>query len=76
MDERATMRTQKNGWVDDDSERLRKHIAAGGSIHRAAVIFKRTRSSLRARATSLGLRFPTIRQLRTKAGGKAPASSK
>jgi len=49
---------------------MRSHIAAGGSAARASVIFKRTESAVRARAAELGLKFPTIRELRSRATGK------
>jgi len=52
---------------------MRSHIQAGGSAARASVIFKRTEAAVRARAADLGLKFPTIRELRTRATGNVPA---
>jgi hypothetical protein len=48
---------------------LRHHIEQGGSVARAVSVFKRTEQSLRAHARDLGIRFPTIRELRDKAVG-------
>jgi hypothetical protein len=56
-------------WTAEDSERLRLHIARGGSAPRAAVMFKRSQAAVRAHASELGLKFPTIRELRRKAAG-------
>jgi hypothetical protein len=56
-------------WTDEDTERLRQHIARGGSATRAAIMFKRTEQAVRTYAASLGLKFPTIRELRKKALG-------
>jgi hypothetical protein len=56
-------------WSEEDIERLRQHIERGGSAPRAAIIFKRTERAVRAQAASLGLKFPTIRDLRKKAAG-------
>ena len=53
-------------WSDQDTERLRQHIAAGGAS-RAAIIFRRTEPAVRAHARNLGLKFPTIRELRARA---------
>jgi adenylosuccinate lyase len=56
-------------WTDEDVERLRKHIARGCSLARATVIFGRTEHALREQATTLGMRFPTIQELRRRAAG-------
>ena len=63
------LRPQKRTWSAEDDERLRRHIAGGGSAARAPVIFKRTEAAVRARAAELGLRFPYIRELRSRAAG-------
>jgi hypothetical protein len=59
-------------WTDEASQRLREHIARGGSAARASIIFKRSVQAVRSHASSLGLKFPTIRQLRAKALGSEP----
>jgi hypothetical protein len=64
-------RSNSRVWTDDDTQRLKEHIAAGGSAPRAAIKFKRTEAAVRAHASELGLRFPTIRQLRKRAFGEA-----
>jgi formate-dependent phosphoribosylglycinamide formyltransferase (GAR transformylase) len=51
------------------TERLRAHIARRGSLARASVMFGRTEDALRAHAASLGLKFPTISELRKRAKG-------
>jgi hypothetical protein len=66
-----TKRSNSRVWTADDTERLKEHIAAGGSAPRAAIKFKRTEAAVRAQAAELGLRFPTIRELRKKAFGEA-----
>ena len=65
-------RALHRGWSDEDSERLRAHIARGGSLARATVIFGRTEQALRAHAAVLGLKFLTINELRRRAKGSAP----
>jgi hypothetical protein len=62
-------RANSRMWTDEDTERLRLHIARGGSAPRASVIFKRSQAAVRTRASELGLKFPTIRDLRRKAAG-------
>jgi hypothetical protein len=64
-----TMMSRKRAWTPDDDERLRSHIARGGSAGRASVMLKRSEQSVRTRAAELGLKFPTIRELRARAGG-------
>ncbi len=63
------MTPRKRAWTPDDDERLRLHIARGGSAGRASVMLKRSGQSVRTRAAELGLKFPTIRELRQRAGG-------
>jgi hypothetical protein len=58
-------------WADEDIERLRLHIESGGSVGRAAVIFKRSATALRTEAGKHGWKFPTIRQLRARAVGSS-----
>lgn len=59
-----TLRSNRGLWSEDDIERLRRHIERGGSAARAAVMFKRTEAAVKAKALEIGLKFPTIRQLR------------
>ena len=70
------LRRRRREWTPEEDERLRSHIASGGSAARASVILKRTESAVRARATELDLRFPTIRALRTKASGVPQAGGR
>jgi hypothetical protein len=62
-------RTNNRVWTDEDREVLRQHIAAGGSAFRAAVKFKRSEAAVRDQARQMGLKFPTIQELRRKAAG-------
>jgi hypothetical protein len=64
-------RALHRGWSDEDTERLRAHIARGGSLARATVIFGRTEQALRAHAAVVGLKFLTINELRRRARGSA-----
>jgi hypothetical protein len=64
-----TKRHNSRVWTEVDNERLRQHIARGGSAPRAAVIFKRSQQAVRTQAGILGLKFPTIHQLRRRALG-------
>jgi hypothetical protein len=59
-------------WTEEDTERLRAHIAGGGSLARATVIFGRTEQAVRAHAASIGLKFLTISELRRRARGSVP----
>lgn len=61
-------------WSDEDRAVLRQHIAAGGSAFRAAVKFKRSEAAVCDQARQMGLRFPTIQQLRKKAAGAEAAT--
>jgi hypothetical protein len=63
------MMSRKRAWTIEDDERLRQHIARGGSAGRASVMLRRSEQSVRTRAAELGLKFPTIRELRLRAGG-------
>jgi hypothetical protein len=70
-----TLRPNRGLWSEDDVERLRGHIERGGSAARTAVMFKRTEAAVKAKALEIGLKFPTIRQLRHRVCGdlSAPA---
>ena len=67
---RMSLPSRKRSWTAEDDDRLRQHIVRGGSATRAVVILKRSEHALRARAAELGLRFPSIRELRAKARGE------
>jgi hypothetical protein len=67
-EEIMSKRPNKSVWTEEDLQRLRLHIEAGGSLGRAAVKFKRTAQALRSKARELGWKFPTIRQLRAASG--------
>jgi hypothetical protein len=66
---RIGMKSRNQSWTDEDTERLRRHIQAGGSASTAAVRFKRTEAAVRAQAKEMGLRFLTIRERRIRALG-------
>ena len=71
------LKSKKRSWTNEDDEIIKQHIARGGSAARAAVILKRTEGTVRARASELGLRFPYIRELRSRAlGTPAPEWSR
>jgi hypothetical protein len=69
-----TLRPNRGVWSVEDIERLRQHIDRGGSAARAAGMFKRTEAAVRAKALELGLKFPSINELRRRARGSDPAS--
>jgi hypothetical protein len=69
-----TLRPNRGIWSVQDIERLRQHIESGGSAVRAALMFKRTEAAVKAKALELGLKFPTIQQLRRRARGDEPPS--
>jgi len=69
------MKSRKLSWTPEENERLRAHVASGGSAARAAVMFKRTQPAVRSHATELGLRFPSIRELRVRMGGGDPRTA-
>ena len=54
------MRTLSKAWTNEENRLLIEAIDAGVSAERVGVMFKRTTTSVRARALKLGTRFPTI----------------
>lgn len=70
-----TLRPRHRSWTEEETERLRAHIARGGSATRAAVMFHRTQGAVRAHAAACGLKFPTISELRRRASGAASVAS-
>jgi len=64
---------RNRSWTSEEDERLRAHLTAGGSAARAAVMFRRSQPSIRSHARELGVRCPTIRELRRSAGLSVPA---
>jgi len=69
-----SFRPRHRSWTEQETERLRVHIARGGSAARAAVIFRRTQGAVRAHAATCGLKFPTISELRRRASGALSAA--
>ena len=67
------MMPRNRAWTAADDERLKSHIARGGSAGRASVMLRRSEQAVKTRAADLGLRFPTIRELRERAAGITPA---
>src|SRR5436190_6484188 len=61
--------SEQRVWTEEDTERLRLHIAHGASAIRAAAVFRRTEQAVRSHAAGFGWRFPTIAELRRKAAG-------
>ena len=61
----ARLRKNKD-WTDDDTARLKALIASGGSPIRAAAMFDRSITGIRAVARKLGMPFPTTRDVRKK----------
>jgi hypothetical protein len=69
------LRPRHRSWTVEETERLRAHIARGGSATRAAVMFHRTQGAVRAHAAACGLKFPTISELRRRASGVSSVAS-
>jgi hypothetical protein len=59
-------RPTKTSWSAEDIERLKAHVAAGGSAARAASIFKRTILAVKQVARREGCPFPHDYSLRRK----------
>jgi hypothetical protein len=70
-----TLRPNRGVWSVEDIERLRQHIDRGGSAARATGMFKRTEAAVRAKALELGLKFPSINELRRRARGNPVAAA-
>lgn len=68
------MTPRKRSWSAEDDAKLRAFIEKGGSPARAAVMLKRSSQAVRTHAADLGLKFPTIRELRARASGEQPAA--
>ena len=47
-------------WTPEDDERIRRLVANGVSINRAAAAFNRTRGSVYDRARKIGCPFPLL----------------
>jgi hypothetical protein len=52
-----TLRPKRGVWSDENIERLRQHIAGGGSAARAAAMFKRTEAAVKAKVLGLGVKI-------------------
>jgi hypothetical protein len=57
---------KRSSWDDQQLDRLRQHVARGGSLMRAAVIFNRPMTQIRLKAKEIGHPFPTLQQSRAK----------
>jgi hypothetical protein len=55
-------------WTAEDDEQIRSLVAKGASAFRASVALKRARPSILQRARKLGCPFPTLKEVRKKAG--------
>jgi hypothetical protein len=53
-------------WDQDKLERVRQHVASGGSVARASVIFRVSAATVRTKARELGSPFPTVREDRAR----------
>lgn len=61
------MRPQrKASWTAEDNERLKKMVANGVPVLRAAASFKRSMDAVRIQARKLGTPFPSVREARKK----------
>lgn len=58
--------TGRSQWNEVQIERLRNHVASGGSLIRAAAMFRLTTNQMRVKARELGCPFPTLRENRAK----------
>jgi hypothetical protein len=63
------VRRHKAVWTEENNERLKAMVAAGVSVARAAVAFKRSLVSVRNQARKLGTPFPHVREVRLKYSG-------
>lgn len=57
---------RKQAWTEEQCERLRQHVATGGSVFRASAMFGLSVSGLRTKARELGCPFPSLREERAK----------
>jgi hypothetical protein len=62
----VAMRKTKVSWSNEDNERLKALVAAGGTAIRAAGVFNRSTAAVKTRARNLGTPFPPIRVARKK----------
>lgn len=61
------MRPQRKAtWTAEDNERLKKMVANGVSVLRAAASFKCSMDAVRIQARKLGVPFPSVREARKK----------
>jgi hypothetical protein len=63
------VRSHKAVWTEEDNERLKAMVAAGVSVARSAVAFRRSLVSVRNQARKLGTPFPYVREVRQKYSG-------
>jgi hypothetical protein len=63
----SPMRPQrKASWTAEDNERLKKMVANGVPVLRAAASFKCSMDAVRIQARKLGTPFPSVREARKK----------
>jgi hypothetical protein len=60
------MKPIKKPWTDEENERLRRLAAEGASATRAAAALNRKIKSVTLQATKLGVKFPSVREQRSK----------
>lgn len=58
------MSPRKNGWTAEEGELLKSALTNSVSVQRLAVRLGRSESSIRSRASALGLTLPTVKRLR------------
>ncbi len=68
------MQPRKKLWTAEDNERLKKMVASGVPILRAAASFKCSMDALRLQARKLGTPFPSLREARKKFAGDPHAT--
>lgn len=56
----------KANWSEAEEERLKMLAASGASAIRIAAALNRPMNGIRTKARQLGVRLPTVRQLRAK----------
>jgi hypothetical protein len=58
------MSVRKNGWTEEEGEQLKSALTNSVSVQRLAVRLNRTESSIKSRASALGLTLPAVKRLR------------
>jgi hypothetical protein len=55
------MKSRKSGWSEGELKKLAAFVAAGGTLLRASVRFKRTMAACRNQARKIGVRFENLK---------------